>query len=241
MTVRHRKGVMRGLWVVLMWACSQAAMAEGIATVLDRSQQVRLAQRPAAAAHSDAAQRVRASLQRLSALPASGHSEPVELVLVGGGLFAEALLDRAGIAVSEPVGDLPEGERLLLLAHELGHVRLGHAPALKALYRRHIPGDVRPETTDPVAAALGADARALSHRHELEADAYAYALVRGLGFGLDDALGLLTRQGLQRDSATHPGTHRRIAQLRALEVRLVERPVQSADVHALALAWVADH
>lgn len=194
-----------------------AANAETIEAVLDRSQQTRLSQRPAADTNSAAAQRVKAGLARLLALRDGGH---VELVLLGGDLFAEALLDRPGLVVSQAVGDLPEGERLLLLAHELGHVRLGHPDALKALYRAHIPGEVRREVTDRAAAALGPQAHALSHRHEFEADAYGYTLVRSLGFGIDNAFALLTRQGLQRDSATHPGTQRRLAQLRALEDEL---------------------
>jgi hypothetical protein len=227
---------MRWCWMVLMAACMHATAAEGIEQVLDRSQQMRLAQRPAADANSAAAQPIRDSLRRLTAL-AGADAPPVELVLVGGGLFAEALLDRSGIAVSHAVGDLPEGERLLLLAHELGHVRMAHARALKGLYRTHIPGEVRPETTNHVDAALGAQAHELSHRHELEADAYGYALVRSLGFGIDNAFALLTRQGMQHDSATHPGTRRRIAQLRMLEASLAQQTVNPADVQALAIAW----
>jgi hypothetical protein len=229
---------MRWWWIVMsMAACLHANAAESIEQVLDRSQMMRVAQRPAAEANSAAAQRVRQSLQRLAAL-AGTNAPPVELVLVGGDLFAEALLDRAGIAVSQAVGDLPEGERLLLLAHELGHVRLAHARALKALYRTHIPGEVRPETTNHVGAALGREAHALSHRHEHEADAYGYALVRTLGFGTDNAFALLTRQGMQHDSATHPGTRRRLAQLRLLEDSLAQQQaLTAADVPALAVAW----
>jgi Zn-dependent protease with chaperone function len=228
---------MRWLWIVLMGVCVHATAAESIEQVLDRSQMMRMAQRPGADARSPAALRVRHSLQRLAAL--SGTDAPtVELVLLGGDLFAEALLDRPGIAVSEAVGDLPEGERLLLLAHELGHVRLAHARALKALYRTHIPGEVRPETTNHVSAALGQEAHALSHRHEHEADAYGYALVRTLGFGIDTAFALLTRQGMQQDSATHPGTRRRIAQLRMLEESLAaQQALTAGDVAALAVAW----
>jgi Zn-dependent protease with chaperone function len=226
-------------WLMIfmsMASCLQAAAAEGIEQVLERSQQMRIAQRPAADARSDAAQRVRDSLQRLCAL-GRADAPAVELVLVGGELFAEALLDRSGIAVSQTVGELPEGERLLLLAHELGHVRMAHARALKALYRQHIPGEVRPETTEPAAAALGAQAHVLSHRHELEADAYAYTLVRSLGLGIDNAFALLTRQGMQHDSATHPGTRRRIAQLRMLEASLAQQAVNPADAQAIAVAW----
>lgn len=224
--------------LILVGVSVQTAWAEGIEAVLERSQQMRIAKMPALNPHGAAAQRVRASLQRLSSLPGA-EAAPLELKLVGGELFAEALLDGKGLAVGESVGDLPEGERLLLLAHELGHVRLAHAQVLKALYRKHIPGEVRPETTDPVAAALGAEAHVLSHRHELEADAYGYTLVRALGFGLDNAMGLLTRQGVQHDSATHPATRRRLAQLRALEMRLVQHAVSPADAQALAVAWGA--
>jgi hypothetical protein len=228
---------MRWWWFLMMAACLHAKAAESIEQVLERSQTMRIAQRPAADANSAAAQRVRHSVQRLAAL-AGTDAPPVALVLVGGDLFAEALLDRDGIVVSQAVGDLPEGERLLLLAHELGHVRLAHARALKALYRTHIPGEVRPETTDGVGAALGRQAHALSHRHEHEADAYGYALVRTLGFGIDNALALLTRQGMQHDSATHPGTRRRLAQLRLLEDSLAQQQALSAaDVPALAVAW----
>ena len=228
---------MRWWWTVLMGACLHATAAESIEQVLDRSQMMRVAQRPPAEAQSAAAQRVRHSLQRLTSL-AGTDAPAVELVLVGGDLFAEALLDRPGIAVSQAVGDLPEGERRLLLAHELGHVRLAHAQALKALYRTHVPGEVRPETTNHVGAALGKEAHALSHRHEHEADAYGYALVRTWGFGLDNAFALLTRQGLQFDSATHPGTRRRLAQLRMLEGELAQQQAQdAANPHVLARAW----
>lgn len=228
---------MRWWWMLLMGACLHATAAEGIEQVLERSQKMRLTQRPAAEAHSPAAQRVRQSVQRLAAL-AGVDAPAVELVLVGGDLFAEALLDRPGIAVSQAVGDLPEGERLLLLAHELGHVRLSHARTLKSLYRTHIPGEVRPETTNSASAVLGREAHLLSHRHEHEADAYGYALVRALGFGLDNAFALLTRQGMQHDSATHPGTRRRLAQLRQLEESLAtQQALAAADVPAMAVAW----
>jgi hypothetical protein len=222
-----------GLAGMLSTVCLSAAAGEGIEAVLERSQQMRLSQRPAIGAPNVAAQRVRDSLQRLTR---EARMPAVELVLVGGDLFAEALLDRPGIAASECLGDLAEGERLILLAHELGHVHLSHARALKALYREHIPGEVRPETTNAAAAALGPRAHALSHRHELEADAFGYTLVRSLGVGLEDAFALLTRQGVQHDSATHPGTRRRWAQLRVLDASLAQTADQAADASAIALA-----
>jgi Zn-dependent protease with chaperone function len=215
-----------------------AAAAEGIEQVLERSQQMRLAQCPAAATGSTAAERLRASLNRLLAAQGTNAAtaETVALIVVGGPLLAEALLDRPGIAVSEAAADLPEGERLLLLAHELGHVRLMHARKLKALYRQHIPGEVRKEVTDAVAAPLGAQAHAQSHEHEYQADAYGYTLVRALGFGLDTAFALLTRQGVQHSSATHPATARRLAQLRLLDAQLAQHSAQDSNALAVALA-----
>lgn len=212
---------MRRMIILLFgfWACVAAARASTIAEVLERSQQLQIDGRVAAAADSDRAARVRASFARLVALAPPPH--PIELRVMQGGVQAEAMLGRL-LVVGEAVGDLPEGERLMLLAHEYGHLSLDHWDALVALYQRHIPGDVQPETTDPVAQALGRDGRELSHRHELEADAFGYRLAQQLGVSLDDALSLLMRRPVANDTPTHPATRRRLAQLRALQMRADE-------------------
>lgn len=243
---------MRRLMLCLVWCCAAVAHAgeftvdpivsgspgSTIADVLQHSQAQRLAQRGAADSHSAASARLQASFNRLvGSMPGvvPGFAG-ADLVLVGGDLFAEAVFGRAAVAVSEAVGDLPEGERLLLLAHELGHLGLGHWAALSGLYRQHIPGAVTPATTDPVAEALGAAAHALSHRQEFEADAFGYSLARQLGFGVDTALSLLLRQGVQSDGPTHPATRRRMAQLRMLETRLANAPLLAGGGTALAAA-----
>jgi hypothetical protein len=198
--------------------CLAAAMspvrADDIVTVLERSQRLRLEQR-VVASDSERVQRVRASFNRLLT-QARITSGSVELKVMQGGIQAEAMLGRL-LVVGDAVGDLPDAERLLLLAHELSHLTLGHWQAVCAVYRRHVPGDVRPDTTDPVAAALGREAHELSYRHEFEADAHGFALARQLGVTLDDAFSLLMRQPMQSDSATHPATRRRIAQFRVLQ------------------------
>ena len=61
--------------------------------------------------------------------------------------------------------------------------------------------------------------------------------MRSLGFAIDNAFALLTRQGVQHDSATHPGTRRRLAQLRMLEASLAQQTVNPADAQAIAVAW----
>lgn len=232
------------LTILVAPARASDGSAPGIAEVLQRSQLQRMAARwnprlssePDVAVHqaeawlhsrteagstdSDAVRRLHASFARLlMSEPDARSLPPVQLRVLpadDAGLFAEAVFNQPVVVASEAVGRLPEGERLLMLAHELGHQRLHHWLALRGLYRKHIPGAVRPDTTDPVAARLSADAHQLSQRQELEADAYGYRLVHRMGFGLDTAIGLLTRQGMQRETATHPATRQRIAQLRAL-------------------------
>lgn len=218
------------LLCALLWCSS--AWAEDISQVLQRSQQWRLQQRPAPDLQSTASERVRSSFERLKQLDARGAD--VQLKIVGGELFAEAQFGQRTLVVSENAGDLPEGERLLMLAHEMGHLLLGHWGALSALYRSHIPGEVRPETTDPVARKLSVEAQALSHRQEFEADSYGYALARKMGFGLDNAFGLLTRQGLQFDTPTHPGTRRRLAQLRVMDAQGTRPLVSPGETDAVA-------
>ena len=192
------------------------AHGEDIVSVLERSQRLRLEHR-VAASEGERAQQVRATFDRLLAhARIAPHS--VELRVMQGGVQAEAMLGRL-LVVGEAVSDLPEGERLVLLAHELSHLTLGHWQALCAVYRKHVPGEVRPDTTDPVAGALGHDAHELSHRQEYEADAHGFALARQLGATLDDALSLLMRQPILGDSPTHPATRRRIAQFRMLQAR----------------------
>ena len=197
-------------------AVAPLARADDIVDVLERSQRLRLEQR-AVAPDGERTERVRASFNQLL-LRSQMAPRAVELHVMRGGVQAEAMLGRL-LVVGEAVGDLPEGERLLLLAHELSHLSLGHWEAMCALYRKHVPGPVRPDTTDPVAGVLGHDGHALSHRQEYEADAHGFALARPLGTTLDDALSLLMRQPLISDSATHPATRRRIAQFRLLQSR----------------------
>lgn len=207
------------LGTLAWWALSPLAAAETIEQVLQRSQAQRLAERgEPAPGQAEAVERLRASVARLQAQqPALAD---VRLLVVGGGLFAEAVFGQRALAASAAVGELPEGERLLMLAHEFGHLQLHHWEALSALYHQHIPGEVRPETTDGVAGPLADDARRLSWQHEFEADAWGFRVVRPLAHGVETAQSLLTRQGVLLDSATHPGTRRRLLQLRQLGTEL---------------------
>ena len=216
---------MRSMIWLLLVLLAAPAWSEGIAEVLERSQQMRLASLPPADAQSERALTVRKTFDKVQL--AAGLSEPVELRLIRGDTLAETLHGRVVVA-NESLADLSEGERAFILAHELGHVAMGHWSQMGLLYKRHVPGAVTQDKTDPVAAALGREASGLSHRHELDADAFSLHTLRALGHSEEDAFSAFKRLGLTRDTPTHPGTRKRMASLRDLQ----NVPINTAELAA---------
>lgn len=203
---------MRWLQVTLLgFGLAQGAHAEDISDVLRRSQQMRLEAMPPAADGAKSELIRRAFEQVRRGLP---DDVVAELRVVSAGTVAETLHGHI-VVVNEALADMPEGARLFVLAHELGHVASHHWQQMDAVYRHWIPAEVTPETTDPVAAPLGREASATSHRQEFEADAYALRVLRLMGRTPQDAFAAFTQQGMLQDTATHPGTRKRIASLRA--------------------------
>ncbi len=211
---------MRWLLIIFAIGACGAARSDGasaapdIVSVLHRSQQLRLQAMASADSNRPRAQRVRESfdilVRSMRSLP------PVELRVMRGEVVAETLQGHV-VVVNEALADLPEGERLFVVAHELGHVVLGHWAQLGLLYQKWVPGAVIQEHTDAVAALLGRDASALAHRQEFEADAFGLRIVRALGHSEQDALAVFAGMGVPHDTATHPGTRKRVAALRAIE------------------------
>jgi Zn-dependent protease with chaperone function len=193
--------------------CDDADHPPDIVAVLDRSQRLRLDAMPLADAATQRAQRVRDSFdtlaQRLPALP------PVELRIVRGATVAETLHGHVVVA-NEALGDLPESERLFILAHELGHVMLDHWSHMRLLYQKWVPGPVTPQRTDAVAAELGREGSALAYRQEFEADAFGLRTVRPLGVSEQEVVAAFMDLGVYSDTATHPGTRKRVAALRSM-------------------------
>ena len=194
-------------------ASAGSARAVDIVEVLQRSQQKRLeALHPAD--DGPRSHQLQAAFGQLRQALAPGVD--VELRVVTGPTMAETLHGRV-IVVNEALALMPEGVRSFILAHELGHVVREHWLQVGMLYKRFVPGDVVPETTDPVAGSLGRAASGQAHRHEFEADAFALAAMQQLGRSPQDALAAFTVMGMQQDTATHPGTRKRIAWLRAVQ------------------------
>lgn len=192
-----------------------AAAADDILAVLDRSQTLRWQALSPVAEDDPRAAVLRSSFERVLQGADGLQGRPVALQVVAGAITAETFFGRT-VVVNADLAGLPEGERLFVLAHELGHVVQAHWAQVGDVYRRHIPDEVLQSRTDAVAALLGREMSALSHRHELAADAFALRTLQRLGYGLDVALAAFQRQGLQFDSATHPGTRKRVASLRSV-------------------------
>ena len=135
-------------------------------------------------------------------------------------------------------GDVSGDELASVIAHELGHVALGHSrrrmidfsgqnalrTALAIMIGRFIPG-VGPWIANMLTSLLAAR---LSRSDEYEADAYAAALLTKSGIGVSAQLSLfrkldaLTKSQAGRAPAwllSHPKTEERIAALEKLEDR----------------------
>jgi hypothetical protein len=76
--------------------------------------------------------------------------------------------------------------------------------------------------------ALGVDAHEQAWRHEFAADAYGYRAIHRLGYRMDTVYALMLRAPSPQDTATHPGTRRRAAQLRELDLKFEHSTTQAA-------------
>jgi predicted Zn-dependent protease len=202
----------------MFWILAFAGPAHGqdIADVLRHSQQTRL-QALKAAPPGPKADKVRKTFEALHQRIAP--QAVVDLHVISGGTVAETLHGHI-IVANESLADLAEGERAFVLAHELGHVVNNHWLKMGLLYRRFVPGAVIQANTDPIAGPLGREASALAHQQEIEADTFALQALGRLGHPADDAFSAFLHLGMQHDTATHPGTRKRVASLRNAQLAL---------------------
>lgn len=191
------------------------AWCQDIVAVLERSQSVRLAEMSTVPTEDPRAVIVRTSYEQVATRV--GTDKVIEMRVIKGPVIAECLLGHT-IVANEQLAEMPEAVRLFLLAHEVGHAVLGHWKQFEQLYMKHIPGEVVQEHTDAIAMRLGREASQLSHSHELAADAFAMQTMRAMGYHFEDVVGAFTAFGMQMDTATHPGTRKRIAHLRMVAV-----------------------
>jgi len=193
---------------------ANTASGDTIVDVLERSQQVRLDALVPVDPESPRAQTVRHSFDTL--VQALHLQEAVELRVIRGDTVAETLQGRVVVA-NESLADWPETDRQFVLAHELGHIVLGHWSQMGLMFQKWVPGMVTQQETDSVAALLGRDASGLAYRQEFEADAFAARTMATLANEPCNVLSVFMRLGAYKDTATHPGTQRRLAALRSPE------------------------
>ena len=154
------------------------------------------------------ARTVRASFERLQRRLRI--APPVGLRGVRGEVVAETLHGDIVVA-NEALADLPAGARLFVLAHELGPVVPGHRDHKVQVYRKWVPGSVTQQRTDGVVQPLGRDASTLARRQAFAADAVGLRAVRPPGRSDQDAVAAFMDLGMRNETATQPGTRKRVA------------------------------
>ncbi len=209
----------RRVWMVLSLGLAALVVAvpvysEDILSVLARSHASRIESLTSRQAHDERAAVLQRDFDRLlDRLPQ--RPRDVSLLVVEGPVIAETLAGRV-VVVHAGLADANEGERLFVMAHELGHVAMGHWSELASVYHKHIPGEVNQRDTDAVASVLGREASRLVHGHEFAADAFAWRTIRGLGYGMDNAAAVLHMMPNMGDTPTHPASRKRLAALRLI-------------------------
>ncbi|MDM0001178.1 M48 family metalloprotease [Variovorax sp. J22P240] len=210
-------------WLLMMWMvlvcgaarCEDTRPTSDIAEVLRVSQQKQLDAMTPADATSPRALKVRESFEKLLRGLSGPALSKVELRVVRGDIVGETLQGRIVVA-NVALADLPEGERIFILAHELGHVVLDHWSQMGLTYAKWVPGPVEQQHTDAIADRLGRDASALAYRQEFEADAFALSTLRALDLPDRHVVAAFMNRGWRNDTATHPGTRKRLSALRNL-------------------------
>lgn len=128
--------------------------------------------------------------------------------------YWDGMVDRGErIVVSSRLARATPAQRFFVIAHEFGHLALGHHAAIVALVEdlmRAHDGDAQ-----AVARAIRANAAgALSRRHEGEADAFATRATLLAGLEIEQAAHFFETQG--QALKTHPAPRARADAIRAL-------------------------
>jgi hypothetical protein len=161
---------------LFLLAFAGPARADDIIDVLRRSQDQRL-ETLGPARDPARARSVAASFDALRA--AVRPSTAFDFHVVSGNVTAETLHGHI-IVANESLADRPEGERLFILARELGHVACRHWLQMALNFKRWVPGEV--SALRPVSTAVERDAADLAHRQQVEADAYALRVLAAMGY-----------------------------------------------------------
>jgi Zn-dependent protease with chaperone function len=117
------------------------------------------------------------------------------------------------IVLSTRLARLNPQQRFFIIAHELGHLSLGHHGAMRSF----VASIVDQQGDEAKARAqLVSSLSAISHRHELNADAFAVRTMLAAGQDPEQAARIFDSIADDRDNNTHPSARRRAAAIRSL-------------------------
>ena len=116
------------------------------------------------------------------------------------------------IVLSTRLARMNPQQRFFIIAHEMGHVRLGHHGAMRSFVAR-IVSDHPDESQARAQVASGLTP--LSHQHELDADTFAVKAMESVGLEPEQAAWIFDSIGSDKDNATHPSARRRAQAIRA--------------------------
>jgi Zn-dependent protease with chaperone function len=122
------------------------------------------------------------------------------------------------IVLSTRLARMNPQQRFFIIAHEMGHVRLGHHGAMRSFVAR-IVSDHPDEKL--ARAQLVSGLSQISHQHELDADAFAVRAMESAGLQPEQAAWIFDSIPSDKDNATHPSARRR-----AQAIRSMARPPQ---------------
>lgn len=199
------------LLLVVSLLLTSPAHAFDVGQALELGQRIRLENCEPLGSDSPKARVLQASLAQVSK---AAETAPPVLRVARCDAFAQVL---AGDIVVHP--DLAlwgEGERLFVLAHELGHIRQAHWQQFTLALRSAIPVTATDEQAPRLLQRFVPRLQGLLHAFEYEADTYAVRLLRVLGRDAPfEAAQAIARQPANEEALTHPSASQRIHRLAA--------------------------
>jgi Zn-dependent protease with chaperone function len=116
------------------------------------------------------------------------------------------------VVLSTRLSRMNAAQRFFIVAHEMGHVRLGHHGAMRSFVARIV--DQQPDES-LARRQLASSLSDISHQHELDADAFAVRSMEKAGLDPEQAARIFDSIGSDKDNATHPSARRRAQAIRS--------------------------
>jgi len=119
------------------------------------------------------------------------------------------------VVISTRLARMNAAQRFFIVAHEMGHVELGHHGAMRSFVAR-IVADHTDESRARAQVVSGL--AQISHQHEFDADAFAVRTMESAGLDPEQAAWIFDSIPAEKgqDNASHPSAKRRAAAIRSM-------------------------